>query len=72
MSDKKPMTPTATAAEYYALAVFVEQVSAALSTILQEHDHTTPHEKRKVLSASVDTLDAMRDRIIKDAHEMTA
>ncbi len=72
MSDKKPMTPTEAAAEYYALAVFVEQVSARLSVLLREHDHTSPHELRKVLSSEVDMLDTIRGRIIKDAHEMTA
>jgi hypothetical protein len=72
MSDKKPMTTTEAAAEFYALAVLVERVSARLSVILREHDHISPHELRKVLSSEVDMLDTIRGRIIEDAHEVTA
>ena len=72
MADKKPMTPTATAAEFYALAVLVERVSARLSVILREHDHTTPEELRKALSSEIDMLDTIRERIIESAHEVTA
>lgn len=72
MSNKKPMTPTETAAEFFALAVVVERVSANLSTILREHDHTTPAERREVLSSEIDTLDIIRERIIERAHDVTA
>ncbi len=72
MSDKKTMTPTATAADVYALAVLVERVSARLSVILREPDHTTPEELRKALSSEIDMLDTIRERIIESAHEVTA
>jgi len=72
MANKKPMTTTEAAAEFFALAVLVERVSARLGVILQEHDHTTPNEHRKVLSSEVDMLDTIRERMIEDANEVTA
>jgi len=71
MANKKPMTPTETAAEFFALAVLIERVSARLGVILQEHDHTTPNEHRKVLSSEVDMLDTIRESIIESAHAVT-
>jgi len=72
MANKKPMTPTEAAAEFFAIAVLVERVSSRLGAILREHDHTTPAEHRKVLSSEVDMLDTIRERIIESAHEVTA